>query len=254
MKRKIFFASAALLICLALTVVCFAASPSYVSDGADLLSDAEERALAATLAEISEKYGAQIAVATVEQTAGGNVDYYVNDLYDGGSYGYGSDKAGVLLLVCMDLREYRILSNGFASDAISSYEIDVISDAIVPYLSDGDYAEAFDTYADECEYYLDGYLNGFPFDFKTNLIFALIVGAVIGLVAVSAMKAQLKTVRPQNQAHAYIRSGSMKITRAHDVFLYRTVTRTAKPQNNSSSSSRSSSSGGSSRSVGGGRF
>ena len=252
MKRKLFSAVAVLLICLTLTVVCFASNPNFVTDGADLLSDSEERVLNATLAEISEKYGAQVAVVTVDQLDV-SIDYYVNDLYDGNSYGYGSDKAGVLLLVCMAPREYRILSNGFASDAISSYEIDIISDAIVPYLSEGDYAEAFDTYAEECEYYLDGYLNGFPFDFKTHLVFALIVGAVIGLVAVSAMKAQLKTVRPQNQAHEYIRAGSMKITRAHDVFLYRTVTRTAKPQNNSSSSSRSSS-GGSSRSVGGGRF
>ncbi len=252
MKRKIFSLISVILLCFSLTVICFASNPGYVTDGADLLTDSEERVLHTTLAEISDKYGAQVAVVTVTQIYDGSIDYYVNDLYDGGGYGYGSDKAGVLLLVCMNPREYRILSNGTAADAISSYDIDSISDAIVPYLSDGDYAEAFDTYADECEYYLDGYINGFPFDFGPNLILALIVGLVVGLIAVSGMKAQLKSVRRQNQANAYVKAGSMNITRAGDYFMYRTVTRRPRPQNNSSSSSSSRSGG--SRNVGGGRF
>ena len=251
MKRKIFCTISVLLLCFSLTFACFAANQSYVTDGADLLTDSEERALASTLEEISNKYGAQIAVVTVE-SLNGSIDRYVNEVYDSEDYGYGSDKSGVLLLVCMNQREYRILSNGFANNAISSYEIDVISDEIVSYLSSGDYAEAFDTYAGECEYYLNGYINGFPFEFGTNLILALIVGVVIALIAVSGMKAQLKSVRWQNQANAYVKAGSMNITRASDYFMYRTVTRRPKPQNNSSSSSSSRSGG--SRSVGGGKF
>ena len=101
MKRKIFFLISVLLLCLSLTVVCFASNPGYVTDGADLLTDSEERELYATLAEISDAYGAQVAVVTVP-SLGVSIDYYVNDLYDGGAYGYGSDKAGVLLLVCMN--------------------------------------------------------------------------------------------------------------------------------------------------------
>ncbi len=251
MKRKIFSLISVFLICFCLTTACFASNQSFVTDGADLLTDSQERELRTTLSEISDKYGAQVAVVTVP-SLDISIDFYVNDLYDGEDYGYGSDKAGVLLLVCMNPREYRILSNGFAADAISSYDIDVISDEIVSYLSDGYYAEAFDTYASECEYYLNGYINGFPFEFGPNLLLALIVGLVIALIAVSGMKAQLKSVRRQNQANAYVKSGSMNITRAGDYFMYRTVTRRPKPQNNSSSSSSSRSGG--SRNVGGGRF
>jgi hypothetical protein len=76
------------------------------------------------------------------------------------------------------------------------------------------------------------------------------VGVVIALIAVSSMKAQLKSVRRQNQANAYVKSGSMNITRAGDYYMYRTVTRSPKPKSNSSSSSSS----GGSRNVGGGRF
>lgn len=252
MKRKIFSVAAMLLICIALILPCFAASADFLTDGADLLTDSEERELTAILSDISERFGAQVAVVTVPQIYDGGIDRYVNDLYDGGGYGYGADKAGVLLLVCMNPREYRILSNGFAADAISSYDIDTISDAIVPYLSDGDYVEAFDTYAEECEYYLNGYINGFPFEFGPNIVLALIVGLVVALIAVSSMKAQLKSVRRQDQANAYVKAGSMNITRAGDYYMYRTVTRRPRPKNNSSSSSRSSSGG--SRNVGGGRF
>lgn len=250
MKRKIISFAMVILLCLGMTVVCSAAA-DFVVDGADLLSESEESALRATLADLSGKYNVQIAVATVSSTNGAGADRFVEDFYDDGAYGYGADNAGVLLLVCMDEREYRILSNGFAADAITMEYIDYISDAIVSDLSYGDYASAFEIFADECDYYINGYINGFPFDFGTNLVLALIVGLVVGLIVASVLKAQLTSVRRQNQANVYVKEGSMKITRACDYFMYRTVTRTEKPKSNSSSSSSSS---GSSRNVGGGRF
>ncbi len=250
MKRKIVFFAMVILICFSLTLACSAASADFVVDGADLLSESEESALHTTLADLSGKYSVQIAVVTVSSLSGRNVDVYVEDYYDDNGYGYGNDKAGVLLLVCMDEREYRILSNGFAADAITMEYIDHISDVIVSDLSAGDYAAAFENFAEECDYYINGYINGFPFDLGTNLILALIVGLIVGLIVVSTLKAQLKSVRRQNQANVYVKEGSMKITHSGDYFMYRTVTRTEKPKSNSSSSSRS----GSSRNVGGGRF
>jgi uncharacterized protein len=102
----------------------------------------------------------------------------------------------------------------------------------------------------QCAYYLNGFLNGFPFDAKDALATAILVGLGAGLITAFVLKGQLKTVHKQNQANVYVKEGSMKITRSGDYFMYRTVTRTEKPKSNSSSSSRS----GSSRNVGGGRF
>ena len=145
-------------------------------------------------------------------------------------------------------REYRILSNGFAGVAIDGGDIDAIGEAIVPDLSDGNYADAFDTFVDQCSYYLDGHLNGFPFNFGKNLMIALVIGIVAGVIVAFVLKGQLKTVRKQNQANVYVKQGSMNITAQRDLFLYRDVTRSKK------SSSNGSSSGGSSRSSGGGTF
>jgi uncharacterized membrane protein YgcG len=100
---------------------------------------------------------------TVTSTSG-NIDAYIEDKFDSMNMGYGENRDGVLLLVCMESREYRILSNGYAGEAIGMDQIDAISEAIVSNLSDGDYADAFITFADNCAYYLDGYLNGYPFN------------------------------------------------------------------------------------------
>ena len=161
--------------------------------------------------------------------------------------GRGENRDGVLLLVCMESREYRILSNGYAGEAIGMDQIDAISDAIVSDLSDGDYADAFITFADNCAYYLDGYLNGFPFNTGKNLVIALIIGVVAGVIVAFVLKKQLKSVRQQKQANVYIKSGSMQIAASRDLFLYREVSKTKKASTNSSSS-------GSSRNVGGGKF
>jgi len=176
-----------------------------------------------------------------------DIDEFVEFLYDYGEYGYGEKKDGVLLLICMDPREFRILSNGFAADAITIDNIESITDDITQDLSEGSYADAFDTFVAKCEYYLDGQINGLPFKFGTNLLIAIGVGLLVALIVTGIWKGQLKSVRKQERASVYVKPGSMNLTQSGDFYMYRTVTRSAKPKNNSSSS-------GSSRNVGGGSF
>lgn len=219
-----------------------------VYDDADLLSDSEEVALTQKLADVSNKYSAQIVVCTIGSMDGGDIDGFVDYLYDTMGFGYGENRDGVLILVCMDPREYRILSNGFAGVAIDPDDISKISDKIVGNLSDGDYAGAFNEFADECVYYLDGYVNGFPFNAGKSLGISLIIGVVIGLIVAFVLKGQLKSVHSQSRAQEYVRGGSMHVNLSNDMFLYRNVTRTQKQ------SSSSSGSGGTARSKGGGSF
>ena len=246
MKRKLLTMLLVVMLCVSLTISASAASGADIYDEADLLSSAEETQIAEKLSKIGEQFDAQIVIMTVP-TSDGSIDTFVEDVYDSMNMGYGENQNGVLLLVCMDSREYRILSNGYAGEAIGMDQIDAISEAIVSDLSDGDYANAFIVFADQCTYYLDGYLNGFPFNAGKNLVVALIIGVVAGVIVAFILKKQLKSVRQQKQANVYIKSGSMQITASRDLFLYRDVTRTKK-------ASSSSSSGGSSRNVGGGKF
>ena len=246
MKRKLLSMLFVVVLCLSLAVSAFAVSGADIYDEADLLSSAEETQIAEKLSKIGEQFDAQIVIMTVP-TSDGSIDTFVEDVYDSMNMGYGENRDGVLLLVCMDSREYRILSNGFAGEAIGMDQINAISEVIVSDLSDGDYADAFITFADNCAYYLDGYLNGYPFEIGKNLVIAFIIGIVAGIIVAIILKKQLKSVRQQKQANVYIKSGSMQITASRDLFLYREVSKTKKASTNSSSS-------GSSRNVGGGKF
>lgn len=246
MKRKLFSILLVALLCLSLIISVCAASEADIYDEADLLSSTEETQLAEKISDISKQFDAQIAIMTVASTDG-SIDTFVETVYDSLNMGYGENHDGVLLLVCMESREYRILSNGYAGEAIGLDQIDAISEAIVTDLSDGAYADAFTTFADQCAYYLDGYLNGFPFHAGKNLVVALIIGILAGAIVAFILKNQLKSVRQQKRANVYIKSGSMQITASRDLFLYREVSRTEKTSSQSSGS-------GSSRNVGGGKF
>lgn len=249
MKRKIVSFILALALCISLALTVSASYDVSVWDDADLLSDWEEIMLSEKLAEISNEYDAEIVIMTLASSGGRDMDELVNSVYDTMDFGYGADRNGILLLLCMDIREYRILSNGFAGSAITGSDINYIGDVMVPDLSAGNYAEAFDLFADECAYYLGSYIYGQPFDFGSTMAVSVVIGLILGLIVALILKGQLKSVRRQNAAHVYVKPGSMEVTIHRDLFLYRNVTRTRKANNNSSGS-RS----GSSRSVGGGRF
>lgn len=219
-----------------------------VWDEAELLNETEVAQLSSKLESISKKYKAEIRVVTLSSMDGGDIDEFLEYLYDESGFGYGENHDGVLLVVCMDPREYRILSNGFAGEAITSGDIDALGEAFKSDLSDGNYADAFDTFADKCEYYLDGHINGFPFNTGKNLLICLGIGLVVALIVTGIWKNQLKSVRKQSAANAYVKAGTMQITQSGDFFMYRNVTKTQKQSSSSSGSS------GSSRSTGGGSF
>ena len=246
MTRKLFSFLLVLALCLALACPALAYTPP-VADEAGLLSAAEEADLAAQLNAIRSAHQVDVMVITVNSTGGLSPDAFINSVFDST---FGKNHNGVMLVVDMGSRNFRILSNGLAADAITMDDIDYITEQITPYLSDGDYAQAFEEFADQCEYYINGHINGFPFPFGTNLVIALVIGFVVALIATGIMRGQLKSVSQKAAAGDYLKTGSLQITRSRDIFLYRNVSRHAKPKSNSSSSSSS----GGGRNVGGGRF
>ena len=253
MKKKVLSVLLLLALCLMMALPVFAKTlviDLTVLDQANLLTQTEKSDLVANLRQISQTYGAQVVIITLPSSEGADVEDLIEDIFDSYDLGYGQRHDGILLLVCMDPREFCILTNGAANDAIGDWEIEKICDAMVSDMSDGNYYDAFETFIVRCDYYLDGHINGFPFDWGKSLAIALVIGLVAGLITAFCLKAQLKSVRGQHQADAYVKQGSMQLTDRRDLFLYRHITRTKKESNNNSSRSG----GGSSRSVGGRSF
>lgn len=244
----------ALLLFVGLSLSVGAAAPRLV-DEADLLTAAEETELLTRLDEVSTTYGADVVVVTVDSTGGTSPMAYADDYFDDNGYGQGADRAGVLLLVSMAQRDWWISTSGFCIEALSDDTIAYIGESITPDLSAGDYPAAFATYVEECAYYLDGHLNGFPFPTGMMLVVALVIGLVVALIATLIMRGQLKSVRPQRAAESYVRTGSLAVTDARELYLYRQVDRRLRPQNTSGSGSRThTSSSGRSHGGGGGKF
>ena len=235
----------------AATEVAAKENEEFLYDEADLLTDEQEAELVKKLTEVSHAANAQIVVATIASMDGGDIDSFVDYLYDSMGFGYGENHDGVLLLACMDPREYRILSNGYAGTAIGPDQIDTLRDFMETYLPNGHYVAAFNSFADQCDEMLEYYQAGSPFKAGKSLAISLIIGILAGLIVAFVLKGQLKSVYKQNQAHVYVKQGSMQVNIQQDIFLYRNVTRTKRQKREESQSSGS---GDTARSTGGGSF
>lgn len=248
MKKKIWICLVLISLLLWLTVGISAQGIPHLYDSADLLSAGEEAKLLARLDSISEAYGMDVVVLTLHSTAGKSPMEFADDYYDDN---FGDD--GILLLVSMEYRDWWISTAGRCISIFDDYCIESIGENVANHLGQRDYFDAFEAFVDDCEYYINGELNGYPFDFFTTLLISLGVGLVAALIVTGKLKGELKTVRVAYAAADYIKPGSLNITGSNDFFLYRNVRRVAK-QTSSNGSRTHTSSSGRSHGGGGGKF
>lgn len=262
MKKRMIGLLCMILLTLTMTVPAFAAgSAELVVDEADLLTDSEEAALRSKLDAIGQNHGMDIVVVTKPSLYGYDIQEIADDFYDDG--GYGAD--GILLLVAMYESEWYISTAGYGIDAITDAGLNYIADQFVDNLSDGEFYEAFDAYADQCDDFVKQAKSGEPYDsgnfpkgpfrFLRNLLVSLAIGLVSALIATGTMKGKLKSVQRQLKADSYVKNGSLKVTNSKDLFLYTHVSRQAKPKETRSGGSRTHvSSSGTIHGGGGGKF
>lgn len=238
-------------------------------DEAGLLSDSEKTALLHQLDEISERQQVDLVVVTVDSLEGALPVKYADDFYDAHGYGFGAEKDGVLFLVSMEERDWYISTAGFGITAVTDAGLDYMAEKILDDLSSGAYAAAFTKFAEWCDAFItqartgepydSGHLPKAPFGYVRNLLIAFGIGFVISLAVVEMMRARLKTVRSQPGADAYVKRGSMQLTRKNDLFLYQHIERRKRAENSSAGSSphgssTHTSSSGRTHGGGGGKF
>ncbi len=124
--------------------------PLLVDEG-NLLTDEEEIAFLAELERISSEQKCDVAVVIPRTLGGKSATAFADDYYDLNGYGYGSTKDGILLMVCMEERDYATSTAGAAQDWFDDATLYNIENAFVPLLSEGKYLEAFETFATRCE-------------------------------------------------------------------------------------------------------
>ena len=246
---------------------------ALINDLAELLDEDAEFTLNSKLEQISELNECEVAILTVNTTDGMDITEYSDDFYDYNGFGYGENDDGIMLVINMGTREFATTTHGTAIDIFTDYNLSQLENEFIPYLSQGEYENAFIAFYEKCESifsdyenYQDNYDGGYVY-FPDNdddgyiyypddnnisgsvnpateifslkwLIVSVIIGIVIAFVYTSYLKGQLKTVRSKSEASDYIVPGSMQLTQQRDVFMYRNVSKTAKPKSNSSGGSR----------------
>ncbi len=258
MKRKLFTLMLILCFVAGLTLTAYASS-NHLVDSAGLLTGTEADHLEAKLSRISDRHNVDIVIVTVDSTDGKTPMEFADDCYDYNSYG----EDGILLLVSMEDSDWWVSPPGYGITAVTHAGLDYMSDQFVPYLSDGEFSQAFEKFADLCDEFITRAKNGDPYDSHNlpkepfglvpNLLIALGIGLVAAWILTGSMKAKLKTVRQQAKADAYIASGSLQLTHSRDLFLYTHLDRREKPKSDSGSSTHTSSSG-TTHGGGGGKF
>jgi len=256
--RKI--TSIAMILCLlaALCLTAYAASPR-LTDDAGLLTSVEFAQLEEKLDEISQRQGVDIVIVTVDSTDGEDPEDFADDWFDYNDYA----EDGILLLVSMEESDWHVSTTGYGITVVTDAGLEYMADKFVPLLSDGEYAKAFDTFAELCDEFIAQANTGDPYDSHNlpkepfnvviNLIICLVIGLVVALIVTGSMKRELKSVRKQVKADNYLTPGSLVLTNSRDLFLYDQVTRTEKANSTSGSSTHTSSSG-TTHGGGGGKF
>lgn len=241
-----------------LALPVFALQPKVV-DEADLLSREEESMLEAKAQALAEQYSMDVVILTVNSTSGVYIEQYADDYYDNNGYGIGENYSGVLVMLCMDTREWAISTCGDTRYALTDYGIEQLFSVMAGDLSYGYYYDAFDAYLNALPQYFDAYLKGDPIDGDSggytgpgsyepgtddDIIYypedppgfwdvfptSLLIGAVVALITVLIMRSSMNTVRKQSSASAYKAYEGCRLVRQQDIFLYSTLSRTRRPQ------------------------
>jgi uncharacterized protein len=112
----------------------------YVYDGAGVLSEENERYIAAAGADLYEKTGAQIVVVTVDTTGTEDIADYAEGLFNEWGIGSSDKNNGVLLLISVGEDDYWTVQGSGLEDLLSSGMLKLmLNEHMEPKFAAGDY-------------------------------------------------------------------------------------------------------------------
>ena len=236
MKKSITYLLLA--VCMIFTVILpVSASEFYpLYDEADLLTDREESELIAKLENICSQKQMEVVVAAFETIGEYSPMEYADDFYDYNGYGYGENDDGLMIVFNTGkedgTRNITLTTHGTAIDYITDLERDVMFEMMIPKLTDGEYAAAFETFISEADSSIDPSVPVF------FIPLSVVIGFALAFLIVKIQASKLKTVRQQVNAADYV--GNVQLTYQSDNFIYRNVSKVKRASESSESSGGSS--------------
>ncbi|MBR4461535.1 MAG: TPM domain-containing protein [Erysipelotrichaceae bacterium] len=209
-----------------------------IYDAAGLLTDSERNDLQIRLKKISEEQNMDVVVVTADATDGMWINDYADDFYDYNGY----KDNGLLLLIVMDDSSWYVSTKGKGIDYFTDYGIDLIIDEMMGDLSKGHFYEAFNTFADQTEYYIKEAKNGHIIDINTdpvpkkkkefgalNVGISTFVAALSSLFSSLFLRGQMKSTKRQRFANSYLVDNSFHLNGYSDYLVDRKISRHYNP-------------------------
>lgn len=257
---------------------------NYVVDFANTFTDSEKDELFEKIKEIRSKHKFDVVILTTKTMNGKNAEAYSDDFFDFNGYGYGKDRDGLIMMLCLaggeGNRDVHISGRGsvgrkvFNSYYVLDFDNGPIFKAILPSLKDNKFFEAEKKFLERVDVHLNQYEsdleNGVdrdydesdkklfltPVDILKREAIVVAIACVFAYLIVKKLKSKMQTNRIQTTAASYERPGSMRIVDSRENFVRRTVSQTKieRSSDSGSSSGDHTSSSGASHSGGGGKF
>ena len=210
---------------------------------ADTYSQLEASAEAA-----SDGHDCDVYFLVVDSIGDTDQRQYAKDYYLANGLGSGSEQSGILFLLAVGSRKYVTITYGGGVTAFTDYRIEQIEDAVVPYLSDNDWAEAASEYLSMCADTLDFYAeHGEPLDVDNDtsgwpILLLIVIGVpmIIAGIVCGVLYSQMKTARLKTEANDYIGAG-LKLRVQVDNYTHTDRVQVYDPPHEESSSSGGSS-------------
>lgn len=218
------------------------AAEARVFDEYGVLSETEKTELDQRISEIKARFHFDTAFLIM-----GNIDEswdyrrLAADFMQLNDIGYGRSRNGMCVLHQPDVRNITIVFRGEIQDAFTVKIQDIILDNCTEKLKDDDTYEAYMTILDDVETGLERTEAGKkirPVDLSRMpraleilkwILISFGAAAVPALLLTWYQRRRMITVIPQTNADAYREEEGLELQEARDMFLYRTVTRTRKP-------------------------
>lgn len=230
---------------------------SWVFDDYGILSDDEITELNDELATIYDTYGYD-AVLWISPDVGEDEDYrqYAAQFMQENEIGYGDSHEGMCIFHQPDVRNITIVFRGDTQNDFSTKIQDIMLDKCKTYLKADDPFGGYQSLISDLQAGLDRLAEGQtirPMDidegsvasrFFTDLLMAFVIMAIPTAVMTWYQVRKMKTRVQQANANMYTADGGPELDEKHDIYLYETVSQTAKPKNDNNNDSGSFSSGG----------
>lgn len=229
---------------------------SWVFDDCDILSDEEITELNDELAYIYDTYGYD-AVLWISQDVGEDEDYrqYAAQFMQENEIGYGDTHEGMCIFHQPGVRNITIVFRGDTQNEFSTRIQDEMLDKCKTYLKADDPFGGYQSLIHDLEAGLGRIAEGQkirPMDisdgsvtsrFITDLLMAFVIMIIPTGIMTWYQVRKMKTCVQQANASEYTADGGLELSEEHDIFLYETVSQTAKVKNDDNDSGSFSSGG-----------